>query len=738
MLISSLFKKIFIIGLLCLLIALWGVTAVNIKTVEESYLDVLKINAKTISLRIEQQIFISLQWGADFNEVGRENEEEISSFMLNPELKEVIKEIAVISLTGLILSHSNTEKIKTHLPESILNKVRNIEKPIIFKLDNDYTVFLPVRHKEQLKGYIQVSFMADLVDKQVSLLIWDSIYISLIALVIGAFIFSLSMSHFVTKPLRFIIDKIKAIRESSNLAERIQINSHDEIAELAMQFNLMAEALQNTFHSTEEKVKERTIELEQLNTKLIEAKQKAEEANQAKSEFVANISHELRTPMNGILGMAELLRDSELNEEQTEQLLIILESGRTLLMLINELIDSSMLEAGRVNLELQSFNVFSLMQEIISIMQIRAKQRHLKLFFECRHHLPALIEGDIARLRQVLLNLISNAIKFTKQGKVTVKVQIDTLMPKKAILRFIVEDTGIGIPLEKQGVLFEKFTQVDASGTRQYGGTGLGLFICRQLVQLMGGKIGVESHLEQGSLFWFTLPVAILDNTLIAAPEKLLANPPEKLIVSNTPVLQADVVLDIDSVLPVAVENTMSQVVQVTEAQTSTNKPAPMSSAEVTNSQTATAQVSTEIQSNPIKEAKELIAEILLVEDNKTNQLVAKIILQKMGFHVTIANHGQEALELLRQHDFDLVFMDVQMPILNGLDATRQIRAVDKYQRLPIIAMTANVSKNDYDNCMASGMNDFVPKPISQQTVKNAICKWLFSESGKFKHSFNA
>ncbi len=733
MLISSLFRKIFIIGLLCLLIALWGVTTVNIKTVEKSYLDVLKINAKTISLRIEQQIFISLQWGADFNEVGRENEEEISSFMLNPELKEVINEIAVISLTGLILSHSNSEKVKTHLPEAILNKIKNIEKPIIFKLDSGYTVFLPVRHKEQLKGYIQVGFMAELVDKQVNLLIWDSIYISLVALVIGAFIFSLSMSHFVTKPLRFIIDKIKNIRESSDLTERIQINSHDEIAELAIQFNLMAEALQNTFHSTEEKVKERTLELEQLNAKLIEAKQKAEGANQAKSEFVANISHELRTPMNGILGMAELLRDSQLNDEQTEQLLIILESGRTLLMLINELIDSSMLEAGRMNLELQSFNIFSLMQEVISIMQVRAKQRHLKLFFECRHHLPALIEGDTARLRQVLLNLISNAIKFTKQGKVTVKVQIDTLMPKKAILRFIVEDTGIGIPLEKQNVLFEKFTQVDASGTRQYGGTGLGLFICRQLVQLMGGKIGVESHPEQGSLFWFTLPVTVIDNTLIVAPEKLLTNSSEKIIILDNPVPQIDTILDIDVVSPVFVENSTSPITQTIEVQTSIDKQTP-----ATTVKTAHVQAASETQSDQVKEAKELIAEILLVEDNKTNQLVAKIILQKMGFHVTIANHGQEALELLRKHDFDLIFMDVQMPILNGLDATRQIRAEDKYQRLPIIAMTANVSKNDYDNCMASGMNDFVPKPISQQTVKNAICKWLFSESGKFKHSFNA
>ncbi len=416
------------------------------------------------------------------------------------------------------------------------------------------------------------------------------------------------------------------------------------------------ERLAEEKHNVEEKEKVQQGLIENLKKARIEA----ESANKAKSEFLANISHEVRTPLHAVIGMTELLIETKLDKDQRYYTDTLYSSAKMLLMLINDILDFSRIDAGRIDEEKEAFNLRQLFQDIISIMKEKASCKGLVLAGDMDEGIPDMLIGYSGYMKQILLNLIQNAIKFTYRGQVTVTATAVSETEDELVLKMSVQDTGIGIPEEQQDQIFQPFTQIDASSTRKEGGTGLGLAIVRKLVSFMGGEIHLESSEREGSTFSFSLSFEKVKDT-------------------------GDHVTD-----------------TMTDAKSARNQ-------------------------SDVSEGTAERLQVLLVEDNAINQKVAHAMLQKMGYKIDIAFNGAEAVEALQQKNYGLVLMDLQMPVMDGYEATRTIRGSGKVlnSNVPIVAMTANATKEDRQQCLDSGMDDYIPKPVERKVMMNMLKRWL-------------
>lgn len=601
--------------------------------------------------------------------------------------------------------------------------------------------------------------------------------VMLVAASLVSLLLARRLQHHITQPILKLKNRMERVAENQDYSVRIHDRRQDELGVLISGFNDMLE------------------QIEQRDAALKTAKESAESANRSKSAFLANMSHEIRTPMNGVLGMVDLLQSTPLNDKQRHYARTIQNSGEALLTIINDVLDFSKIEAGHLTLHPSDFDLRQLVEDTIDILSGGARSKELELTLAIDPAIPARVTGDHGRIRQVLTNLVGNAIKFTPQGAINIRILPGRRQDDRLLIRFEVEDQGIGIEPGQQARIFDSFSQADDSTTRQFGGTGLGLAISRQLVRLMDGTIEVQSSPGDGSTFSFSVPLEVAVNGDSPGPDlsslsrrRVLVtddNPtnleilhsqlaaigiqvtestsgaealrlleraatqgePFELLLLDQSMPEMDGLTVIDRIhhderlsqLPVILLSSSGEAVHL-PATASANvscvleKPVRSSRLQKCLMEVFSNKAETVTQAAGSDHTYLYNASILVAEDNPVNQEVVVNMLHNLGADALLVENGQQALEALETESIDLVLMDCQMPLLDGLEASRRFREREQVkegqQRLPIVALTANVMSDTEQHCREAGMDDYLSKPYSQEQLEHLLENWL-QKSGK-------
>ena len=614
------------------------------------------------------------------------------------------------------------------------------------------------------------------------------------------------LQRVISQPIIELVGTVASISRDKDYSRRAVSRARDEVGNLITAFNQMLEeiqardqALQKHREHLESEVTARTSELLAVNQQFLTAKEAAEAASRAKSEFLANMSHEIRTPINGIMGMTELALDTSLTAEQRGYLNAVRQSSDALLVVINEILDFSKIESGKLDLEAIPFDLCDCLGEAVKSMALPAHQKGLEIAYRIAPEIPARLIGDPSRLRQIVVNLLGNAIKFTERGEIALHAACETGDSQAVQLHFQVSDTGIGISKQQQKRLFEKFYQADSSTTRRFGGTGLGLAICARLVSMMGGRIWVDSTEGQGSVFHFLarfslaplqppvfestadlrgIPTLIVDDNevnrkillefttawglrsaathsgelaLLMMKAARCDGSPFRILLLDCRMpgmdgftlanrIHEDSELSGTIIMMLTSDAQRGDAARCRELGISVYLVKPVHKKELLEA--IRAALGAPAASHVIRAAEQVInrhslrearscLRILVAEDNPVNQALILRLLQKLGHAPVLAANGREALTALHAQKFDLVFMDVQMPELDGFAATAEIRRreQDAGGRLPIVAMTAHALKGDRERCLAAGMDGYIPKPVNFELVQQEIERLCASSS---------